>query len=164
MLPASFLLGMQAAGLITSVVASRNSSKLIQMGRQLEYEQFKTNLEAVRLQTAQDSLVAMKDLRKNIGSQIAANAAMGRRGSSYFGIQESASNFEADERTRRLNMLAKEAQLRSGDVTSQFNSLTSQGKLGLQLFDQISKTVPGSSLDDIFNWGTSTKTPATGVA
>ena len=94
----AFLLSMQAAGLVTSFFGAKSQNESIALGRRLENAQFSTNMEAIKLQSAQGSLAEMKDVRQNISSQIAVNAARGNRGaSSVAGINETSRNFADDE-------------------------------------------------------------------
>lgn len=143
----AFLFSMQAAGVVSSIYGARSQQKFIRLGRQLQDEQFKTNLEALRLQTAEESLAEMKVLRKNIGTQIAVQAARGNRGpSSVAGINESSANFNADERTRRINLLTKESELRANNVLSGLHTLQSETRLGQNLTASILNTISTSSL------------------
>jgi hypothetical protein len=143
----AFLMSMQAAGLITSIWGAHNQEKFIKMGRQLEQEQFTTNLQAIKLQSASESLDEIKDLRKNIGSQMIMDAARGNRaGGSAWGITESVTAFESDERKRRLNLMASESQLRLGNVMSSLNILKSETELGQNLFKTTANTFATTSL------------------
>lgn len=145
----AFLLSMQAAGLVSSAFSYKNKMQTIETGRKLEQEQFTTNLQAIRLQSDQQSLNEIRQVRKNIGSQIAANAAMGRSGgSAYSGIAETSRSYNEDERTRRLNLLAKESELRAGNVLSGLHTLQSETQLGQALTSQILNTIPTTSLFD----------------
>lgn len=145
----AFLLAMQAAGHVTSLFASNSQDKFIKLGRQLEQGQFSTNLEALRLQSSESSLDEMKQLRQNISSQIVVNAAKGNRGgSSYSGISKASNTFESDERSRRLNLLAKESELRANHVLSGLHSLESESQLGQSLTKDLFNTLPISSLLD----------------
>ena len=63
---AGILLGMQAAGIIVDYTQTRRQKGLIQAGREIEQAQYEANLEALRAQTAQQSLSAMQQLRQNI--------------------------------------------------------------------------------------------------
>jgi hypothetical protein len=161
----AFLLAMQAAGLVTSIFSSQGKQKFIKLGQQLEQEQFSTNIQALRLESAESSLDEIKQLRQNISSQIAINAARGNRGgSSYWTQNESVKNFENDERKRRMNLLAKESNLRAAHVLSGFQTLQSESQLGQALTSEVLKTIPVSSLlspsknkskntDSGFSWG-----------
>ena len=147
----AFLMAMQAAGLVSSAYSYKNKMNQIQLGRQLEQEQFSTNLQAIKLESDQQSLIALRQVRKNIGSQVAANAALGRSGgSAYAGIAESYRSYNEDERTRRLNLLSKESQLRAGNVLSGLHTLESETQLGQALTSQILNTLPTTSLFDSF--------------
>lgn len=149
----AFLLSMQAAGLVTSFFGKRSQYKTIELGRKLENEQFKTNMEAIKLQSAEASLDEMKQVRQNVGSQIVANAARGNRGgSSYLGINESVNNLNNDERKRRMNLLAKESELRANHILSGLHTNDSETQLGQSLMKDLLNTLPISSgLDSLFN-------------
>jgi len=143
----AFLLSMQAAGLVTSFFGAKSQQKTIELGRKLENAQFSTNMEAIKLESAQGSLAEMKDVRQNISSQIAVNAARGNRGaSSVAGINETAHNFADDERTRRMNLLAKESELRAGHILSGLHTAQSETQLGQSLLKDIFNTIPITSL------------------
>jgi hypothetical protein len=143
----AFLLSMQAAGMVTSLFGAKSQQKNIQIGRKLEQEQYTTNLQAIRLQSAESSLDEMKQLRQNIGTQIVTQAAKGNRGgSSYSGIKQSVGNFDSDERTRRMNLLAKESELRANHVLSGLHSAQSETELGQSLTKSLLNTVQTSTL------------------
>jgi len=143
----AFLLSMQAAGMVTSLFGAKSQDKYIKLGRQLEQGQYDTNLKAIKLQSAESSLDEMKQLRQNIGTQIAVSAAKGSRGSvSYTGIKQSSANFDSDERTRRMNLLAKESELRANHVLSGLHSLQSETELGQSLTKTFLNTVQTSTL------------------
>lgn len=143
----AFLLAMQAGGLVTSIYGAKSQEQYIKLGRKLEQEQYSTNLEAIRLQSSKSSLDEMKELRQNIGSQIAIQAARGNRGgSSYAGINKAASNFNNDERTRRMNLLARESELRANHVLSGLHSLQSETQLGQSITSSVLNTIPTTSL------------------
>lgn len=141
----AFLYAMQAAGLVSSIFSAHSKQRTIQLGRQLEKEQLGYNLQAVRLQSAEGSLDEMKLVRQNIGSQIAANAARGNR-ANVAGINETTRNFETDERKRRMNLLAKESDLRANNILSGLHLNDSETELGQQLTKDILNTIPTTSL------------------
>lgn len=143
----AFLFSMQAAGMVSSIFGKRSQQKYIQLGRTLEQEQYKTNLQAVRLQSAEGSLSEMKELRQNIGSQIAIQAARGNRGgSSYAGISKASNTFNQDEQKRRMNLLASESELRANHVLSGLHSLQSETQLGQALSSELLNSIQTTSL------------------
>jgi hypothetical protein len=143
----AFLYAMQAAGLVVSAYSANSQQKIIKMGRELEQNQFETNLEAIRLEAAGQSNNELMALRKNIGSQVVMDAAKGNRaGASAWGATEARSSFENDERKRRLNLLAKESQLRAGNVMAGFDLLRSETQLGQSLTKDVLNTIPVTSL------------------
>lgn len=156
----AFLLSMQAAGLVSSIFGAHSQDKFIKLGRKLEQEQYTTNLAAIKLQSAEASLDEMKELRQNIGSQIAIQTARGNRGGSVFsaGTAKSEEAFNSDERTRRMNLLAKESELRANHVLSGLHSLQSESQLGQSLTKDILNSVQTTSLLKP-EWFQSKKTP-----
>lgn len=143
----AFLLSMQAAGLVSSLFGAKSQKKYIQLGRKLEQEQYTTNLQALKLQSSEDSLTEMKQLRQNIGTQIATQAARGNRGgSSYAGISKSSATFDSDERSRRMNLLAKESELRANHVLSGLHSLQSETQLGQSVTSTFLNSIQTTSL------------------
>lgn len=143
----AFLLSMQAAGLVTSWFGKQSQQKTIQLGRKLEQEQFTTNMAAIKLQSAESSLDEMKLVRQNIGSQIAVNAARGNR-NTFGGINETTRNFENDERKRRMNLMAKESELRAGNILSGLHTAEAESQLGQSLLKDFLNTLPVSSAFD----------------
>ena len=147
------LLAFQAAGLVTDYRATKSSQKLIQQGRALEQASIDTNLEAIRLESSEASLAEMKQLRQNLGTQMAMQAARGNApgaGSSVTMANASIGAFNTDERKRRMNLLAKEANLRASNILSGLHSLQSETQLGQALTSRIINTLPVSSAADSF--------------
>jgi len=143
-----FLVAMQAAGTIIDWSQTKSKQKLINIGRQLEAASFESNLEAVKLESSQASLSEMKDLRQNLGSQIAMQAARGTAtgaGSALTLQQKSISTASQDERTRRLNLLSRESGLRAGNVLSGLHTLQSETQLGQQLTKRVIGNIPVSA-------------------
>lgn len=155
MLP--ILLAAQAAGMVADYYSTQQQIKMSRIGTQLEQAQIGSNLEMTRLQTEQSSLQAMEDLRSTLGSQIAIQAARGTRsgvGSAAAISSKTVSNSNADERTRRMNLLAKEAELRASSVLSGMHQLTSETQLGQSMTKRLFGNLPGSSSFDMGGSGT----------
>ena len=149
----AFLLSMTAAGALGQVYDAGKKKDLIKQGRQLEQAALETNLEALRAQSSQSSLEAIQSLRENVSNQIVMNAARGvasGAGSAQGALQKAESNFGKDEKTRRLNLLMKENELRSADVISGLHTLTSETQLGQSLTNQIFNNLPISALSKKF--------------
>jgi len=131
-MPFALLLAMQAAGMVTDYLGTKNQQRLAAYGEAVNQAGIEANINQTRLETEDASLQAMRNLRKNIGSQIAVNAARGTKsgaGSALNNINESFANFNADERVRRLNLLGKENQLRGGAAISRLQNMTENTKL-----------------------------------
>ena len=149
-MPIYLLLSMQAAGMITDFLGTRNQSQLNEMGQKLQEAGINSSIEQVKLETEDASLNAMIQLRKNMGSQIAAFAARGTApgaGSAFLSLNESVGNFNQDERTRRLNSTAKINQLRTGAAITKLNYMSENSKLwqsfGQRTFDRLPSSVEG---------------------
>lgn len=131
-MPFYLLLAMQAAGMITDYFGSKNQADMMRMGQQVDQAGLEANIEQTRLETEDASLQAMKHLRQTIGTQIAIFAARGTStagGSAISILNESQANFNTDERTRRMNLLGKENQLRAGIAMSRLKNMSDTSKL-----------------------------------
>ena len=147
------LLGAQAAGVVMDYVGTQQQIEMGRVGAKLEQASIGANLSMTRLQAEQASTAAMENLRQTIGSQIAIFAARGVRsgaGSAATITANTVGNASADERTRRMNLLAKEAELRAGGVLSGLHQLTSETQLGQALTKRIVSNLPASSIFDKF--------------
>jgi hypothetical protein len=147
------LLAMQAAGMIVDYSQTRRQQGLIRAGREIEQAQYEANLESLRAQTEQESLFSMQQLRSNIGTQIAVQAARGTSSAAGTAVSlRSASQkaFAEDERTRRMNLLAKEADLRASNVLSGLHTSASESQLGQAMAGRFLNLIPLSqTLSDI---------------
>lgn len=142
----SYLIAMQAAGLVTSYLGMQNQKGLIDMGRKLEQSQFETNLEALKLESIQASAYEIKAVRQNIGTQIAINAARGNRGgSSFAGINESLNSFNQDERIRQINLAAKTNALRGQNLLSDITADSKKRQLTYDFIKGSGNTLSPSS-------------------
>jgi len=131
-MPFALLLSMQAAGLITDWFATNQQSDLIKMAGQLQQAGIEANIQQTRLQAEDASLQAMRSLRKNLGSQIAVMAARGTStaaGSAVLSQAESVRNFNSDERMRRMNLLARETELKGQGLISSLETSGQETKL-----------------------------------
>lgn len=132
-MPFYLLLAMQAAGMVVDYFGAKNQADLMNMGAKIEQAGIQANVMQTRLETQNASLNSMIELRKNLGSQIAVQAARGTStvGGSSAGmlLNESVGNFNADEKVRRLNALGKENQLRAGTAISRLQNSSDTSKL-----------------------------------
>lgn len=132
-MPFYLLLAMQASGMIVDFFGAKSQAEMMDMGMKVQQAGIEANIMQTRLETQNASLNSMVELRKNLGSQIAIQAA---RGTSTVGgssaslfLNESVGNFNADEQTRRLNSLGKENQLRAGAAISRLQNSSDTSKL-----------------------------------
>jgi hypothetical protein len=146
---AGILLGMQAAGMIVDYTQTRRQQGLIKAGREIEQAQYEANLAALRAQTEQESLNSMQQLRQNIGTQIAVQAARGTSTAAGTAVSlrtASQQAYQQDERTRRMNLLAKEADLRAGNALSGLHATASETQLGQAMTGRFLNMIPLSSI------------------
>jgi hypothetical protein len=71
-------------------------------------------------------------------------------GSGQAAIQKSENTFSQDEKSRRLNLLVSQNNLRAAGVLSGIHALQSETQLGQSLTDQIFKNLPISTLTKKF--------------
>ena len=148
-----FLLAMQASGMVIDYLNTSRQKKLIQMGRQIEDAAFQSSLEAIRLESSEASLQELKQLRQNIGTQIAVQAARGTssgQGNSVISRNNSINTYNEDERRRRMNLLSKESQLRANNVLSGMHTLQSETQLGQAFAGRVIDQLGVSSAFDQF--------------
>lgn len=142
-----FLIMMQAAGTVTSMIGARAQQRYMEMGRKLSKEQLETNLLALKLKAGDESLDEMVSLRKSIGSQIAYNAALGRKGGSAVSSQQEAyETFRRDERRRELNLSGASISLKGQHLLEMFSSLNQQKQMGFDMAQKFFNTISTSGL------------------
>lgn len=131
-MPLELLLAMQAAGMVTDFLGSMQQQRLGAMGLKIQQAGINANIYQTRLETEQASLQAMRDLNKNMGTQIAVFAARGTStaaGSSMAIFNESVNDFNANERTRRINQLGRENELKAGGRIAALNQSAQNSKM-----------------------------------
>lgn len=131
-MPFSLLLAMQAAGMVVDWFGTKSQQQMANMALKIQQAGTEANIYQTRVETEQASLQAMKDLRKNMGTQIAVFSARGTStagGSAVALMQESLGNFNADERMRRMNQLGRENELRAGGSIAKLNNQAESSKL-----------------------------------
>jgi len=146
-MPFAFLLAMQAAGMITDYMGTQNQQRISDYGAQLQQAGIQANIEQTRLETEDESLQALKALRQNLGTQSAVFAARGTNpgaGSAVVFMQENLNNFNADERTRRMNLLGKENQLRGGASIASLNQQSENSKMWQSFSQRTANRFPSS--------------------
>ena len=131
-MPFALLLAMQAAGMVVDYMGTKSQAEYGKMGMKIQNAGIEANIYQTRLEAEDSSLQAMKDLRKNLGTQLAVMSARGTsssNGSSVALFQESLSNFNSDERMRRMNQLGRENELKAGKSIAKLNQDAAQSKL-----------------------------------
>lgn len=139
------LLAMQAAGMITDYFATQNQVKLNKLGGQLDQAGINMNIALARANSADATTQAMQNLRQTIGSQIAVQAA---RGNASFGgttlslLNESVGNFNTDERIRRMNLLARESELKAQGLMSGLHTKSIESSLRSGFIKRTLENIP----------------------
>lgn len=131
-MPFALLLAMQAAGMVVDYMGAKTQAEFSKLGLKLQQSGIEANLYQTRAETEDASLQAMKELRKNLGSQIAVFSARGTStsgGSALSLFNESIGNFNTDERMRRINQLGRENELKAGGTIAGLNQQSDNTKL-----------------------------------
>lgn len=146
-MPFAFLLAMQAAGMVTDYLGKQNQMRMNDLSGKLDQAGIDANIQTSRLQTEEDTLASMKQLRANLGTQLAWQAASGSRSGTGVGVlamNESVGNFNADQKVRRLNQLQNENALRSNKLISGMHTQTYDNTQTNQFRQDIFNKLPTS--------------------
>lgn len=131
-MPFAFLLAMQAAGMIVNYIGTQNQENYMKMGMEMQQRMIDQSIQQTKLQAEDESLQALKQLRQNMGTQLAIFASRGTNpgaGSAFTLLNQNISNFNADERTRRINLLGRINELKAGKTISMLNHSGEVSKL-----------------------------------
>lgn len=152
MMQSAITAGIMAAGIGFDLFAQAQADRLSMKGEEVDTAAMNANLEMLRLQSAQQGAKEMGSLRQSIGSQIAANAAMG---TASYGVGQIAKRdrqigqAERGEKIRKLNLNAQELQLRQQNLISGLHGLQQRQQAGRKLVDRIFDTIP--TMYDVFD-------------
>lgn len=130
-IPLGIMLGMQAAGMVVDYMGRENQIDLARQGEALEQQNINEQIQASRLKYEDASLQSMRQLRMNLGTQMASQAARGIRlgaGNSALVSNESIGNFNADQRMRRINQLSEESALKTSGMVSSLHEKAYESK------------------------------------
>ena len=130
-----FLLAMIASGVVMDYFGTEQQKKLGRIGEDTEQSAIDAQLAMTRAKYEEETLMGMENLRKNLGSQLAIQAARGN--ASYAGSaialqQDSMESASKDQSARDLNLLSNETLLKNARYMSTVNRLSaeSQAKQG----------------------------------
>ncbi len=124
-----FLLAMKAAGAAVSIWDFEEQKKMARLGYDVEHAGIEANMEMAKTEAAQGSLESMQNLRRAMGTQMAAQAARGTAtniGSAFFVNQENMQKFTADEKARQLNLAARKAEITASGAMSSLHYAQTQ--------------------------------------
>ncbi len=146
-MPIAFLLAMQAAGMIVDYMGKKEQVRVSRMGEKIEQAGINASIYGSRLEAEEASLQAMKQLRQNLGTQAALFAARGVRSgtpTTALFMSESIGNFNADERSRRINQLGREAELKANMTLSKLHLKTNENSVWNQFRKDAFNKLPSS--------------------
>lgn len=129
---AALLLAMQAAGMVVDWLGSEDQAEKAEEAAEMQRIGIEANIRQNRIETEDSSLQALKNLRKNLGSQAALFAARGTKqgaGTAMTFMSQSISNFNSDERLRRINLFNTETALNVGMNISHLNQEANNSKI-----------------------------------
>jgi hypothetical protein len=138
---------MQAAGMIMDYSAKQQQIEMQKQGQAIEQAGIESNIMASRLNSEEESLTSLKQLRANLGTQAAVLAARGTRagaGTAALFPNESVGNFNSDERLRKINESGREAQLKAGITLSNLHEKTSENKINNEFTQSVINKIPTS--------------------
>ena len=122
-IPVAYLLAAQAAGMAIDYFGKQNAIGMAKVGADLQRREIEKQIMYSRVAAEDQSLRAMIELRKNLGSQLAMFAARGVAPGAATALfsSQSLANYNTDARMRRINQLMVESQLRAGKKISEIN-------------------------------------------
>lgn len=151
-MPIALLLAMQAAGMVYDWYGNQKQKEAGRMGLAVEKAGIESNIELTRLDAEDATLNAMKKLRQNLGSQAALMAARGTAGNAGTALMfraDAESKFGSDERTRKINQLGREAQLRAGSVIADLHQTVGESQMDSALAKRFFNQLPVASIGKI---------------
>lgn len=127
-----FLISLQAAGSILSWNDSKKRMDMMRQGNAVDKAAADRNIQALGFQAEEESFQEMMQLQQNLSTQLAQQAARGTGGggSASALAADSVRSASRDESKRRMNLLAKQTDLRAGKALSGLELLSSETKLG----------------------------------
>jgi hypothetical protein len=126
-IPVGFLLAAQAGGMILDWIGTSAQNEAAARAARLQQQAIEISIATSRLQTEDESLRELVQLRQNLGTQAAVLAARGVRAGTGVGViaaAESQGAFNADERMRRINQMMNEKRLKAGLEISKIQQKT----------------------------------------
>ena len=141
----AFMLSLQAGGMVVDWLGKNEQVRMGKLGADVEQAGINSNIATARLQSEDDSLQSMRQLRQNLGTQAAVFAARGvRSGTSTTALatNQSVGNFNADERMRKINLISSEAGLRANKSLSMLHQQTNQNEIWNTFRTNVAKRFP----------------------
>lgn len=142
--PAAFLLALQAGGMVVDFMGKQKQVNQSKHALALEKQQINENIQLSRLQYENESLASLRELRQNLGTQMAMSAARGG-GANVIGMQESISAQGSDERIRKINMLAQETAYKTQKKMAELHQKTTENNIWNEFKNSLFQAIPTST-------------------
>lgn len=145
------LLAAQAAGLALDLYSTRQASKNMKRGYELDAANAERNIEQLRLQNTEESLFGLDQLRRNIGTQRAIAGARGQIstvGSARAGTLASERSYSADERARELSLRFKTFDIKQDVAAGRIANNAQKRQLNQGFMNRAFQTVGTNSFSE----------------
>ena len=143
------LLAMQAAGMVTDYMATKNQMAFGKLGNKLEQAGISANIAMTQAQSEDASLQSMKNLRMNLGSQaaiLAARGTMSGAGSAASSMTDSLKAGSDDEQARKLNLMANINTLKAQGIMANLHQYASDKSSKIDFWKRSLNTLPMASM------------------
>lgn len=144
-----FQAAMIGVGAISKIFSGDERKKQAEQGAAIEKAGIASNMEAIRLQSAEQSLERLKQLRKTLATQNAMSAARGTAtniGSAFFISQHSEGEFNREERFRRISEKSQLASLKAKSLMSDLGLEQTKSQISSDVTSTLFNMLPVSSV------------------
>ena len=143
--PAAFLLALQAGGMVVDFLGKQKQVGASKQAAALEQQQIDQQIQLSRVQYEEESLASLRELRQNLGTQMAVAAARGgSSGTNVLAMQESISAQGSDARIRKINQLSQEAALKTNKRLSELHQKTTENNIWNEFKSNTFNKIPTS--------------------
>ena len=140
---------MQAAGAIGDIIGTGSQQKVLRRGAELQQANIENSIAEQQLAASLAAVDSMKALRQLLATQRAIFGARGQNpgaGSAAIATGTAVHEAGVDERIRRMNLLAREHNLRAQSSLVGLHALAGETQLGQQLSQRLFQQIPFSEL------------------
>lgn len=142
---AAFLLALQAGGMVVDYLGKQKQVSTSKTAAALEQQQINQQITLSRLQYEEESVASLRELRQNLGTQMAISAARGGGSSnSIIAMQESINAQGSDARIRKINQLSQEAALKTNKRLAELHQKTYENNIWNEFKSSLFEKIPTS--------------------